>query len=90
MFVSRDPVEQAKTTSWVLTALQAGDRHIDKYGNSTEQRNLLKRLLGFPAVKNSSLPRNFRKSVSSDALRPVWTILASNTPNVCNGPLIKV
>ncbi|KAG1761854.1 reductase AKOR2 [Suillus occidentalis] len=51
VFVSRDPVEQAKATSWVLTALQAGYRHIDTawiYGTEKPVGE---------AIKASGIPR---------------------------------
>ncbi|KAH7910557.1 reductase AKOR2 [Hygrophoropsis aurantiaca] len=52
VFASRDPVEQAKATPWVLTALQAGYRHIDTawiYGTEKPVGD---------AIKASGIPRD--------------------------------
>jgi glycerol 2-dehydrogenase (NADP+) len=51
VFASRDPVEQAKATPWILTALQAGYRHIDTawiYGTEKPVGD---------AIKASGIPR---------------------------------
>ncbi|KIJ60933.1 hypothetical protein HYDPIDRAFT_116626 [Hydnomerulius pinastri MD-312] len=51
VFASRDPVEQAKSTPWILTALQAGYRHIDTawiYGTEKPVGD---------AIKASGIPR---------------------------------
>ncbi|KAG1844585.1 NADP-dependent oxidoreductase domain-containing protein [Suillus tomentosus] len=48
MFVSRNPVEQAKTTSWILTALQAGDRHIDTAWKSYGTGKFIEKASGIP------------------------------------------
>ncbi|KAG1744635.1 reductase AKOR2 [Suillus paluster] len=51
VFASRDPVEQAKAAPWILTALQAGYRHIDTawiYGTEKPVGD---------AIKASGIPR---------------------------------
>lgn len=51
VFTSRDPIEQAKATPWVLTALQVGYRHIDTawiYGTEKPVGD---------AIKASGIPR---------------------------------
>jgi len=70
VFASRDPVEQAKATPWILTALQAGYRHIDTawiYGTEKPVGDAIK-ASGIPREElfvTTKLPWNHGKRVQS-------------------------